>query len=119
MDVTHQYLADLTSQLEQTDELIGKMLKNIEEIGQETSHFTGAFQEIAANSEQIQSEREIQADQLAEIVSQVESVHQANEQIQLHIESITDQSSQLYDNALRMENRVTSFKTRDSHELLQ
>lgn len=114
VESTHSNLSELTTQIELVDAALHEMLHNIDSIDNETTRFKGAFQEIVADSEHIQTEREIQTDQLAEIVSQVESVHVATEHIQAHIESISDQSAELHDHALRLEEKVSRFKTKES-----
>lgn len=119
VDTTHHSLERLTQQLEDTHQALQTMVRHIEDIDHETSQLTGSFQEIAADSEHIQIERETQAEQLAEIVSQVESVYVSTEHISGHIESISEEAGELYDNSTRLEKKVASFKTKATPELLQ
>ncbi|CAM3487077.1 ammonium transporter [Marinicrinis lubricantis] len=112
VDDTHQSLEKLTGKLEDAHIALRSMVVHIDDFDAETSKLGSSFQSIADESGQISEDREIQASQLSEIVSQVENVYVATEQIHEHVQSISYDAGELYEHAMKLEEKVSSFKTK-------
>lgn len=113
IDDTQHSLEKLTDKLENAHHALESMVIHIDDFDRETTNIGRTFQSIANESGHISEDREIQGEQLTEIVSQVENIYLATEQINEHVQSISDDTGKLYDHAIKLEEKVSRFKTKE------